>query len=187
MIPSFDLNGLLPPFVGPTPILPAAQAPFRTDILELSHELGTSPARRVLLEGLIRYRNAIRAIGFLNGYQILNGSFCENCELIRGNDPGDIDAITFVKRPAAHKADASFAAFIATHIALLEPSSAKATFGVHSFIVDLDAPAELTIPMSIYFVSLFSHQKSTRQWKGTLRIDLQSSVLDDAALKVISA
>ena len=187
MIPTFDLNGLLPPYVGPTPVLVAAQAPFRTDVLELSNALGTSPARKSLLEGLIRYRNAIRGLGFLNGFQILDGSFCENCELIRGNDPGDIDAITFVKSPAAHKADNAFLAFVTANSALLDPHLVKTTFGVHSFMVDLDAPSESTIPISIYFFSLVSHQKSTKQWKGTLRIDLQTANLDNEAMKVIAS
>lgn len=185
MIPTFDLNGLLPPFVGPSPVLAAAQAPFRTDVLELSNALGNSAVRKSLLEGLIRYRAAIRGLGFLGGFQIINGSFCEDCELIRGNDPGDIDAITFVKRPVAHKADAAFISFVASNAALLDPQSAKATFGVHSFIIDLDAPAELSIPISIYFFSLFSHQKSTKQWKGTLRVDLQTANIDDNAMKVL--
>jgi hypothetical protein len=186
MIPRFDLNGLLPPFIGPSPTLVAAQAPFRTDILELSNALRSSNIRKSLLEGLIRYRRSIRNAGFLDGYQILDGSFCEDCEVIRGTDPGDIDAITFVKRPADLKSDMDFANFIAANAALLDPTLAKTTFNVHSFMVDLDAPAESSIPMSIYFFSLFSHQKNTRQWKGTLRIDLQTSSLDDAAMNVVA-
>jgi tetratricopeptide (TPR) repeat protein len=63
MIPTFDLSELLPPFVGPSPTLPAAQAPFRTDILELSRTLGTSHARKLLLQGLIHYRAAVTGRG----------------------------------------------------------------------------------------------------------------------------
>ncbi len=186
MIPSFDLNGVLPPFVGPTPTLVAAQAPFRTDILELAHNLGGSAVRKSLLEGLIKYRRSLRAIGLQGGYQILNGSFCEDCEATRGTDPGDIDAITYVKRPSAYKTDSDFAKFVSSNVALFNPSFAKAAFNVHNFTIDLDAPSESTIPISIYFYSLFSHQKHTRQWKGTLRIDLQTTNLDDDAMKVVA-
>jgi hypothetical protein len=139
----------------------------------------------LLLKGLIRYRSAMRNLGFTNGYQVLDGSFCEDCELIRGSDPGDIDAITFVSRPTTHKSDDDFKAFVAANIALLEPQAAKATFKIHSFIIDLDAPSVSTIPAAIYFFSLFSHQKSTRQWKGTLRVDLHTADLDNEAMKVI--
>jgi len=185
MIPNFDLNGLLPPFIGPSPTLAAAQAPFRTDILELVNQLGISPTRKSLLRGLIEYRYQLRSLGFQGGYQILNGSFCEDCELIRGVDPGDIDAITFVKRPAAKISNVDFSNFVAANLPMLDPNSVKATFGVHSFLVDLDAPSESTIPVSLYFFSLFSHQKTTKQWKGTVRIELQTSVLDQNALRLV--
>jgi hypothetical protein len=116
-------------------LTPAAQAPFRTDILELSRTLGTSHARKLLLQGLIHYRAAVRNLGFANGYQVLDGSFCEDCELIRGSDPGDIDVITFVSRPAAYKSDDDFKAFVAANVALLDPEAAKAAYKVHSFLI----------------------------------------------------
>lgn len=97
MFPSFNHSGVIPPF-GTNPI-DSGGSPYVTDLCSVIAKLGTSPPRRKLIKGLLDYRAALRAVGITSGFQILDGSFTEDCELLRGRAPGDIDLVTYAVLP----------------------------------------------------------------------------------------
>jgi hypothetical protein len=56
----------------------------------------------------------------------------------------------------------------------------KETFKCDGFIVDLGKNAQLIVEDTFYWYGLFSHQRGTYTWKGTLRVPLMA---DDAAAR----
>ena len=80
MIPNFNHSHVLPPFVGDTPTQVALTSPYATTSSELVARLGSTSQRCVLLQGLFAYRQALRDLGFADGFQWLAGSFVEDVE-----------------------------------------------------------------------------------------------------------
>ena len=93
-IPAFDGRGLLPPFLGADATTPA-RSPYRATMTELVATFGTSPPRCNLLFGLIKYRELLASLGYIDGEQFVNGSFVENVETREERDPGDIGVSAF--------------------------------------------------------------------------------------------
>lgn len=56
MIPPFDHNYVLPPYVGDNPTQRAAQSPYHTDIMDLCKHFGTTRSRVDILKGFIQFR-----------------------------------------------------------------------------------------------------------------------------------
>ena len=54
MIPPFDHNNVLPPYVeGGNPAEPSDQSPYKSDILEFCKRFATSSARIIILKGYV--------------------------------------------------------------------------------------------------------------------------------------
>lgn len=140
-------------------------------------ELGKTPERRALISGLLDYRESLRAIGITSGFQLIDGSFTEDCEAVKGRPPGDIDLVTYAYLPVAQM---QVMGFITSNIALFNPALAKQNFHCEAFFVDMAKNAELIIEDTLYWNGLFSHQRSTFMWKGMLRVPL---IADDAAAR----
>lgn len=99
MIPPFNHNYVLPPYIGDNPALPVAQSPYRTDILDLCKHFGTTRSRVDILKGFIQFRLEAYTHGIYNTIQWIDGSFVED-KLKRENvEPNDIDVVTFVNMP----------------------------------------------------------------------------------------
>lgn len=145
---------------------------------EFAMRFGTSPARAILLKGLISYRAALRAVGIVSGYQWLNGSFCEDIETIETRPPNDIDVVTTFIRPVGHQTDADWVTFFAANNNLFDEDHVKGAWGCHPFFIDAHLPLGMTIRQVTYWFGLFTHQRVTFQWKGMVQVDLNS---DDAA------
>jgi hypothetical protein len=99
MIPSFNVSGVLPPYVGDNPTNGAEMSPYQTSMTAMVERFATSSERIVILLGLIAYRKALRDLGIQNGSQWIDGSFLEQVETLRGRPPADFDLVTFAKRP----------------------------------------------------------------------------------------
>lgn len=67
---------------------------------QLAQRFAVSTQRRVVLDGLLRYRTELRGLGFVRGFQWLDGSFVEDVEAREGRAPADIDLVTFSYPPA---------------------------------------------------------------------------------------
>lgn len=186
MIPSFGLGDVLPPFIGsPVGGAGAATSPYIASMSELVDSFGTSVERARILRGLKAYRDELKTVGFARGFQWIDGSFVEACEVVKGRPPGDVDVVNLLFRPLTAKNDPAWNAFIVAHgSTLLDSAYCKATFYCDAYPIDLDVDADIVAGQAAYWFGLFSHQRSTNRWKGMVQIDLFSD--DDAAMRLLA-
>ena len=131
----------------------------------------------MLISGLLDYRERLRAVGITSGFQLIDGSFTEDCEAVKGRPPGDIDLVTYAYLPVA---PSQVSVFLSNNLSLFNPRIAKQTYHCEAFFIDMAKNAELLIDETLYWNGLFSHQRSTFMWKGMLRVPLMA---DDAAAR----
>lgn len=182
MIPSFTASGALPPFVGREATDRTGSSPYGTSASEVLSQLGHTPERRQLLAGLLAYRRALRAIGIVDGYQLIDGSFTEDCETVRGRPPDDIDLVTYAKLPVS-QADVS--PFMLSNLGVFDPTMTKASYSCHAFFIDLGKSPALLVEDTTYWFGLFSHQRVTALWKGMIKLPLASD--DDVVANIIAS
>jgi hypothetical protein len=182
MIPSMNASSVLPPFIGEEPGARASMSPYEADIREFVTRFATSLERVTILRGLLSYRRELRAVGVVDGWQWLDGSFVEDVEAIRKRAPADIDLVTFsrVPVPAAEKSR-----FAMANLDLFDRNRTKALYKCDAFFVDLDKRPELLVDDSRYWFGLFSHQRETALWKGMVKVSMQTQVDDDAAVALL--
>lgn len=183
MIPDHNQSGVIPPFIpGTNPAAVAAISPYEISMVDIVQRFGLNARRRSLLSGLLDYRTQLRTLGFNFGFQWIDGSFVEDVENTQGREPNDIDLITFAVRPenipdlrlmAMNKPD------------LFDPAQTKAKYGCDAYFVDLGLSTLAIHDYTVYWLTLFSHQRATNLWKGMLKVPLQSD--DDAARSLLQA
>ncbi|MFC6621325.1 DUF6932 family protein [Novosphingobium panipatense] len=181
MIPAFGLGEVLPPFVGTDvtggQLLP--RSPYPATVRGLVDRFCTSLERAVILRGLFQFRAALRAEGFEQGFQWIDGSFVENCEAFRGRPPGDVDIVSLLRRPPPVAQDAAWVDFATARIGtIFNPDWTKQTFHCDSYFIDLDIDPISVAEQAAYWIGLFSHQRDTFRWKGMVRIEFSDG--DDA-------
>src|SRR5690606_3212200 len=98
-------TGVLPPVNPDNPTGPD-RSPYQVSLVDLVLRFGTSPKRREILDGLLRFREQLHNLGLVTGFQWLDGSFLEEVELLEQRPPHDIDVVTFVEPPAEFAVDA---------------------------------------------------------------------------------
>lgn len=176
-IPAFNLNGLLPPFAGATPVDLAQCAPYAAGVLEFATAFGTSARRCEILTGFLRYRLDLRAHGIVAGWQWIDGSFCQR--LAAGTEPGDIDLITFMAAdsPTVTALNAS---------GLVDPAALKATYHCDGYYVNFNNGPVVAVKMTTYWYGLFAHSRTSLEWKGMVTVTLDAAE-DEAASELIAA
>jgi hypothetical protein len=147
-------------------------------LLDVVTRFSTSPERRAILGGFLRYRAELHRLGLKEGFQWLDGSFLEHVELIEGRGPRDVDVVTFFHTPAAFSLADEDAR-------LFDQAVTKDRFQVDAYFVDLDhlAPRELSF-WSAYWYSMWSHRRSL-DWKGYLQVELAPDE-DEEAIERLS-
>ena len=171
-IPPWNSLGVFPPNDPAAPIS-FTRSPYAVSLVDVVSRFATSPERIVILEGFLDYRKAVHALGYIEGFQWLNGSFCEDVETLELRKPADIDIVTFNHDLASPIPDGA-------DISVLDHASAKTTFKVDSYWVELDALPRRMLPfVSAYWYSMWSHRR-TQTWKGFLQVDLAPN-MDSAA------
>lgn len=180
-IPPYNLGLVLPPFLGPRPGTMGIQSPFEATTEDLVHRFGTSPARNLLLRGLLNLRAALRAIGIVEGFQWIDGSFVEDKERRMGAAPGDIDVVTVFDRPAGHQDNKRWVAAMRPHRTLFDPGFCKTTYSCEAFYIDLGICGQQIASQSVFWFGLFSHQRDTFRWKGVVRCKLGAASIDASA------
>lgn len=181
MIPKWNLSGVLPPFVGASPVVGGlvGASPYIATILEFAQQFCVSDRRIRLFQDLLDYRRALLAVG-LSGRQWLDGSFCEDVERIRRRPPGDIDVVNLLTvAPGTNPA-----ALLAANPDLFDWAKVKSTYHCDAYHVDMGRPGKDTYRQIAYYLGLFSHQKATSLWKGMLEVPLPSD--DDQAKAFIA-
>lgn len=185
MIPDFGLGNVLPPFMGGDAaevVLP--RSPYAATMSELVDRFATSRERATILRGLKSYRDDLRSVGLSQGFQWIDGSFVEACEVVKGRPPGDVDVLCAVHRPAQHSIPDHWGKFVAAHEnTLFDPQHCKATYSCDSYFIDLDAPPRSVADQTAYWFGLFSHQRDSFRWKGLVQIELQCD--DEAAMQLL--
>ncbi len=175
-IPTFTIDGILPPYVGSGG--PGGHAhdmtPYVVTAMEVVTTLGVTEARKDILRGWLRHREALRAIGFDRGFQWIDGSFVED------KDPRDLDVVAFLYRPPSIQDPADLQRLLMANLNLFDRARVKATYKLDFFPIDLNGSAEALVSQTRYFLGLFSHRRGDDLWKGMLEIRLEN-VADDAA------
>ena len=182
VIPPLTASGALPPYTGSEPHIRTLCSPYRASLSELSGAFANTPDRRVLLTGFLDYRNALRTVGIIDGFQLVDGSFTEDCEARRGLPPSDIDVVTFALLPVPRP---ETLAFMGANAALFSPAATKAAYKCDAYFIDLGKPSRLIAEDTMYLFGLFSHQRVTALWKGMVRVPLISD--DDAVRAALVA
>lgn len=179
-IPANTVSGVLPPYIGKTSADSANVSPYEADISDVIMRYSTSPERVKILTGLLQYRKALAALGIVDGFQWLDGSFVEDVESIRSRPPSDIDLVTFAYR-TTDDPDA-WDQIVMANPQVFDPEEAKAKFKCDAYFVDLSVNAELLVGNTAYWFNLFSHQRgAAATWKGMIRVSLTS---DDAGAEL---
>ncbi|MDB6000341.1 MAG: hypothetical protein JWP52_2040 [Rhizobacter sp.] len=182
MIPHFNHAHVLPPFVGER-LSAAASSPYLVSASELIQRFCSSPPRAVLLRGLLAYRERIGALGFIDGFQWINGSFTENVEAQAGRPPNDVDLVTFA-RPPLGLSHTQINALMQANLDVFDRDQCRSTFHCDSFLVSLTRSPERLVQDVRYWYGLFSHRKADHVWKGLLQIPLTSD--DDVGAQLLN-
>lgn len=178
MIPPFNDSGYLPPFTGENSTISTQASPYKATMLELVTQFATSPERQVILRGLLDYRAALRAIGIVDGYQWLDGSFCSDIERLETRAPRDIDVVTYACRPAHAKSSDELRRLANANLPLFITQLTKATYHVDAYFIDMEMKPHQLVERASYWHGVFGHQRVTSLWKGMVRVELSC---DDAA------
>jgi hypothetical protein len=133
------------------------------------------------LEGLLNFRDRLRAVGITRGFQWLDGSFLEDVETRESRAPRDLDVVTVF-----WGYDRAFQAAVSgTFPAFASNAVAKAQFQLDHFPFDADHSSVFTVQMTRYWIQLFCHNRDS-VWKGMLQIDVDTHDLDTAARQALT-
>ena len=181
-IPDWSPQGVLPPINSQSPTS-VDRSPYSISLTDLIIHFSTSPERCRILDGLLRYREALHGVGLIHGFQWLDGSFLEHVELLENRAPHDIDVVTFYHLPAG----SNQRTLLNTAPGLFDPRQAKTTFHVDGYTLELKGThPEVLVGQSTYWYSMWSHRRD-HQWKGFLQIDLAPTVDATAKANLIIA
>ncbi len=183
-LPAFTQSGVLPPYVGSDPAQAGGRSPYTVSLTQLVNRLGTSRDRRQILRGYLDHREGLIGAGFV-GFQWLDGSFAEDIETTQGRPPNDIDVVTFFARPANLLHPNDWSAFVQANSSLLVPSNAKTKFKTDPYFVDIGFAPAFVIEQTAYWLSLFSHQRTTGIWKGMIQVGLDTQQDDVNARQLL--
>lgn len=70
--PNFTISGVLPPFIGGTPVVLAAMSPYPTTLTGIANNLCASKERQEIFRGLLNYREQLSSLGLNSGFQWLS-------------------------------------------------------------------------------------------------------------------
>lgn len=171
MLPQFNASGVLPPFTGALPNARHLSSPYETMMSEFVHRFGHTAQRRDLAQRLLDYRRALRSAGIVTGFQLLDGSFTEDCEALRSRAPQDVDVVTFSHLPVPPREVQEFAR---RHGGLFQMDTVKERYKCDSYFVDLAKDTRYVVEDTMYWHGLFSHQRETFMWKGFVKVPMVS-------------
>lgn len=171
MIPSWNNQGVLPPIWPGMQGQSNERSPYRVGINDLVDTYGFSEKRRIILKGLLEYRQALFKIGIMQGFQWIDGSFVEDVESIENRAPNDLDVVTFFHLPYG----IDQRKLMDDHSLLFLPDETKKVYHVDAYSCLLGEPIGKSQVRKIsYWYSMLSHKRNGL-WKGFLQIDLSSN------------
>lgn len=186
MFPHFTSDGIVPPYVGGDPTIPATMSPYRVTMPQFVEWFGYNRARLDILGRLLDYRELLTATGVV-GFQWLSGSFVEDVEKLRQRPPGDVDIVSVVHRPPNATDDTDWISFLGGASGyLFKNKEIKRVFGCDGYVIDLNDQVEDVVDLTRYWIGLFSHQRDTSFWKGMMAVELNQQ-MDSQARTVLQA
>lgn len=179
-IPRWNDQGVLPPV---NPVDPASidRSPYWVSLPALIRRFATSPQRRAILAGFLRYRADLHALGLTQGFQWLDGSFLEDVERLENQPPNDLDVVTFFDLPR----EVSPESLYDRNKEIFHHDSSKRMYHVDGYFVQLlvddFGDVDDIIDQTTYWYSMWSHRRN-QMWKGFLKIDLAPVEDEDSLL-----
>lgn len=156
-------------------------SPYQVTSIEVINKFASTPVRKRLLKMWLAHRAGLRKIGFVRGFQWLDGSFVENKE------PNDLDIVSFLFRPEGITNSDMICLHIQNNPQLFSRQIVREKYGLHFFPVDLNGTPKTIIDTTSYFFGLFSHRRNDHLWKGILEVNLEESDEDQAALTILNS
>ena len=146
------------------------RSPYKISLLEFYKRFSTSDDRRKILDGFVAYRQKLHSLGFIEGFQWVDGSFLELIEKKENRSPRDIDVVTFIEDYPTDIQE-KLAYIQAEFPNLIQPLS-KQLFMCDAYIVMIPelTPKDL-IASTAYWYGLWSHTREMH-WKGFVEINL---------------
>jgi hypothetical protein len=181
-LPPFDIRGLLPP-VNDVNEIGADRSPYFCSMTTLCSALGTSDHRKWLLRNLINYRSLIASDDYIEGIQFIDGSFVEDIEKTEDRNPNDIDVFSILIPPAKYGNANNLwkttgIKFFVDEI--IDNTKNKSRYNLDCYGVLLGQQNYIDfLKSAVYWYSLFSHKKVSREWKGFVAVPLNAN--DDLA------
>lgn len=176
MIPSFDHNGVIPPFIGNPALGSNKVSPYPATSLEICQRFAFSPQRIYILKRFLAFRNEMRKFG-ISGFQYLDGSFLEDIENSTLNrPPNDLDLLTFYL-PISSTQETNI---INNFNDFVNRNTCKANYHLDHLIINLGSHPINIVEFTRYYVQLFTHNRSN-VWKGMLKLDIGNLGEDDDA------
>lgn len=171
MIPEWTNAHILPPIRPEADGHSPDRSPYKTSLVQVVERFAISGERIAILDGLLSYREELRKVGLIDGFQWLNGSFMEHVEEREHRAPKDVDVVTFAHLPEGETQEAL--AKRARH--LFDTKKTKENFKVDAYFVELGFPTTNAKVRSIsYWYSMWSHRRD-HLWKGFVQIELNNS------------
>jgi hypothetical protein len=171
-IPAWTADGVLPAIDSSQPVSPV-RSPYGVSLTDCVLRFTETIARARVLSGLLEYRSALHALGLVQGFQWLDGSFFEHVERSEGRGPNDIDVVTFYRLPLGLAQRDLIAG-----VGPLLGEAAKQRYLVDGYLVDLGMRPERLVRQSAYWYSVWSHRRNMT-WKGFVEVPLAPD--DDVA------
>lgn len=176
VMPDWDSMGVLPPIrpgmLGSSP----DRSPYRVSLTGFVDRFATSPERKAILDGLLRFREKLHELGLVSGFQWLDGSFLEQIEVLESRSPRDMDVVTFFDMPAGENQ----LTLVQKAAQLFDLKHLKATYTVDGYFSELGHPLDaLQVQNISYWYSMWSHRRDGL-WKGFVQVDLDPSGDADA-------
>lgn len=181
MIPDWNFAGVVPAVRPGETGVSLDRSPYNVSMLAFAEKYCLTDARANILRGLLEYRSELYGIGIVDGFQWLNGSFCEHVEVNEGRSPRDIDVVSFVRF-----ADGFDPSVVATRPDLFDKSAAKDKYQVDAHFMQLGRQlAEFDTKYISYWYSMWSHTRAGI-WKGFFQVALDPAE-DGEAIGLIDA
>lgn len=176
MIPLFDHNGVLPPYIGNPTHGSNFVSPYPTDSLELCKRFAISKERVKILKRYMAFREEMRKFG-ISGFQYLDGSFTEDIEnSVEKRPPNDLDLLTFYMPLNIDQQTGIFNNFKD----FSDRSTCKTNYCLDHMPINLGIHPIHIVEFTRYYLQLFTHNRSN-VWKGMLKLDVGIIGEDDAA------
>lgn len=179
----WNIHGVIPPIAENESGGSFNRSPYQIGIVKLIELFCFNQKRCSILHGFLRYRKKMYDMGYVDGFQWIDGSFCENCEVLRDRTPNDIDVVTFFN-PESRTDNLPFDDSFFTRENM---PNIKSQYFVDAYFMNIGLPADFYYTkMVAYWYSMWSHQTDTSLWKGFLCVNL-SPQEDVLAMQILES